>query len=74
MYKTERIHWKRVEDEKPKAFVPVLGHLVDSGPYPAVLDCYIIGNGKFFVPYLNCVWNIDWWADMPECTPAKMIP
>ena len=74
MYKTERIHWKKAENEKPKAFVSVLGHIKSAEPFPEVRECYIIGNGKFFFPALNTTEEVDWWADMPECTPAKMIP
>jgi len=71
MWKTERIHWKNKKDDKPKAFVSVLGHIKDTEPFPEVRECYIIGNGKFFFPALNMTAEVDWWADMPECFPAK---
>jgi hypothetical protein len=57
--------WISVEDEKPKEFVPVLGHMTDAGDFPAVRECYLVGN-VFFFPSLRDRHPVDKWMPMPE--------
>jgi hypothetical protein len=57
--------WISVEDEKPKEFVSVLGHMTDAGDFPAVRECYLVGN-VFFFPSLRDRHPVDKWMPMPE--------
>ena len=57
--------WISVEDDKPDEFVSVLGHMTDAGDFPAVRECYKVGN-VFFFPALQDIHPIDKWAYMPE--------
>ena len=55
--------WISVEDEKPKEFVSVLGHMTDAGKFPAVRECYWVGEG-FFFPALGEIHPVDKWTPM----------
>ena len=56
--------WIPVEDGKPKEFVSVIGHMTDAGDFPAVRECYLIGE-SFFFPALREVHPVDKWMPMP---------
>ena len=58
--------WVSVEEDKPKDFVSVLGHMTDAGDFPSVRECYLIDGQHFFFPALNAVHPVDKWMDMPE--------
>ena len=62
---SELFKWISVEDEKPKEFVSVLGHMTDAGDFPAVRECYLVGN-VFFFPSLRDRHPVDKWMPMPE--------
>lgn len=57
--------WISVEDEKPKKFVSVLGHMTDARNFPTVQECFWIGEA-FFFPALGETHPVDKWAYMPK--------
>lgn len=62
--------WISVTEKMPDEFVSVLGHMTDAGPFPAVRECYLVGN-VFFFPALKEVHPVDKWTEMPE--PPKEV-
>lgn len=64
------LKWISMEDDKPKEWVSVLGHMPDAGDFPAVRECYRIGD-DFFFPALGEMHPVDKWAEMPE--PSKEV-
>lgn len=66
--RTNMVKWISVEDDKPDEFVSVLGHMTDAGDFPAVRECYRVGN-VFFFPALRDIYPIDKWTYIPE--PGK---
>ncbi len=62
--------WISVTERMPDEFVSVLGHMTDAGPFPAVRECYLVGN-VFFFPALKEVHPVDKWTEMPE--PSKEV-
>lgn len=57
--------WIPVEEEKPKEFISVLGHMTDAEIFPAVRECYLV-DGAFFFPALHEFRPVDKWSYMPE--------
>lgn len=57
--------WISVYDKIPDEFVSVLGHMTDAGEFPAIRECYLIGDA-FFFPALREVHPVDYWMPMPE--------
>ena len=57
--------WIPVTERKPENFISVLGYMTDAGPYPAVRECYSVGNA-FFFPALLDVHPVSHWMPLPE--------
>ena len=60
--------WISVKDRLPKDFVSVIGCMIDSGEFPSVRECYLIGgnNEKFYFPALGEFHPISHWMEFPE--------
>lgn len=58
--------WIPVEEDKPKDFVSVLGHMTDAGEFPSVRECYLIDGQHFYFPALGEVHPVGKWMYMPE--------
>ena len=61
--------WISVEERMPNEFVSVLGHMTDSGDFPPVRECYVVGRA-FFFPALGDIHPVSHWMPLPE--PPKM--
>lgn len=57
--------WIPVTERLPENFVSVLGYMPASAPFPAVRECYTVGNA-FFFPALNDVQMVTHWMPLPE--------
>ena len=57
--------WIPVAERMPKYFVSVLGYMTDAGDFPAVRECYAIGD-DFYFPALHGVHPVSHWMPMPE--------
>lgn len=56
--------WIPVSEQLPDNFVSVLGFMTDAGDFPAVRECYTVGNA-FFFPALSDVHPVSHWMPMP---------
>ena len=57
--------WIPVTEKRPDNFISVLGYMTDAGDFPAVRECYTVGNA-FFFPALSDVHPVSHWMPMPE--------
>jgi hypothetical protein len=48
-----------------EAFVSVLGYMTDAGDFPAVRECYVVGN-TFFFPALLDIHPVSHWMPLPK--------
>ena len=62
--------WISVKKELPKPYVSVLGHIVDTEPFPSVRECYLTEDGVYF-PAIKQSREIDYWCEMPEPPKGK---
>ena len=60
--------WIPVTEKMPDNFVSVLGFMTDAGPFPAVLECYSVGDG-FFFPALEECHPVSHWKPLPLGVP-----
>ena len=60
------IEWVSVKDRLPPMFVSVLGYMPNAGPFPAVRECFLVGEGAFWFPALNGFDYVTSWAEMPS--------
>ena len=60
--------WIPVTEKLPANFVSVLGFMTDAGPFPAVLECYSVGDG-FFFPALEECHPVSHWKPLPLGVP-----
>lgn len=58
--------WISVKDKLPHGFVSVLGFMTDAGCFPAVRECYRVGDDRFFFPALQEEHPVSHWMPMPE--------
>lgn len=59
--------WRSVNDCLPDMFVSVLGHMDDAGDFPAVRECYAVGDSKlFYFPALCEMHPVSHWMPMPQ--------
>lgn len=56
--------WIPVTEKMPDNFVSVLGFMTDAGPFPAVRECYSVGDG-FFFPALEECHPVSHWKPLP---------
>lgn len=56
--------WIPVTEKMPDNFVSVLGFMTDAGPFPAVRECYLVGDG-FFFPALGECHPASHWKPLP---------
>lgn len=56
--------WIPVTEKMPDNFVSVLGFMTDAGPFPAVRECYSVGDG-FFFPALEEIHPVSHWKPLP---------
>lgn len=57
--------WIPVSERLPANFISVLGYMTDAGDFPAVRECYTVGNA-FFFPALRDCHPVSHWMPMPE--------
>ena len=62
--------WISVEEQMPKQFVSVLGYMTDAGDFPAVRECYVVGNA-FFFPALQDIHPVSHWMLMPDAPKGE---
>lgn len=60
----EANRWIPVTEKMPDNFVSVLGFMTDAGPFPAVRECYSVGDG-FFFPALEESHPVSHWKPLP---------
>lgn len=69
--------WFDPNKKKPGKFLSVLGCMTDSGPFPAVRECYRLDDDRYFFPTLHECHPIRLWAEMPlpddEPTQAERV-
>lgn len=56
--------WIPVTEKMPDNFVSVLGFMTDAGPFPAIRECYFVGDG-FFFPALEEIHPVSHWKPLP---------
>lgn len=66
----ERKGWIRTCEKMPDNFVSVLGFMTDAWEFPAVRECYTVGNA-FFFPALHDCHPVSHWMPLPE--PPKEV-
>ena len=64
------VKWIPVTEQVPDNFVSVLGFMTDAGPFPAVRECYSVGD-NFFFPALEECHPVSHWKPLPE--PPKEV-
>lgn len=63
--------WISVEDRLPTTFVSVLGYMTDAGEFPAVRECYCIGDNEFYFPALFERHPVSHWMPMPDAPKER---
>ena len=67
----EELQWISVEDRLPTTFVSVLGYMTDAGEFPAVRECYCIGDNEFYFPDLFERHPVSHWMPMPDAPKER---
>lgn len=58
--------WISVKERLPEKWVSVLGYIKFADPYPAVRECWLTDDKRFFFPALRSIEEVTHWMPMPD--------